>query len=153
MAGGAQLQTTTITSLDGEWRLGVDPENAGRDERWFEGSVPDTKAARVPGIIQEAFPYYHGVAWYCRQFEAPENPHEGGRFLLRFWAVDYISDVWVNGEYVGGHEGGEAPFVLDATGALHPEGENLLAVRVLCPTDEPIDGIKWVETPHIGKGG
>ena len=61
----------------------------------------------MPWIIQEAFPGYHGVAWYWRDFNAPANPHAGGRYLLRFWAVDYLAEVWLNGVHVGGHEGGE----------------------------------------------
>ena len=70
---------------------------------------------------------------------------------MRFWAVDYLAEVFVNGKPVGGHEGGEAPFVLDVTDAVVPGGENLLAVRVLNPTHEPIDGIVLNETPHRNK--
>ena len=65
---------------------------------------------------------------------APANPHAGGRYLLRFWAVDYLAEVWLNGTRVGEHEGGESPFVLDVTDAIRAGGNNLLAVRVLNPT-------------------
>lgn len=58
----------------------------------------------------DTFPGYHGVAWYWRDFAAPANPHQDGRYWLRFWAVDYKADVWLNGVPVGGHEGGETPF-------------------------------------------
>ena len=37
------------------------------------------------------------------------------------------------------------------TGMLHVGSPNLLAVRVLNPTDEPIDGIVLKETPHRNK--
>jgi len=140
-----------VLLLDGEWLLAVDPANVGRDEHWWDGPVPAARATRVPWIIQDAFPGYHGVAWYWRDFRAPANPHAGGRYLLRFWAVDYLADVWLNGVHLGGHEGGETPFVLDATAAIRPDAENRLAVRVLNPTDEPIDGIVLAETPHRNK--
>ena len=39
----------------------------------------------------------------------------GGRYLLRFKAVDYLAEIWVNGIYAGGHEGSETPFDLDVT--------------------------------------
>src|SRR5207248_855919 len=52
---------------------------------------------------------------------------------------------------VGGHEGGETPFVLDVTDAIRPGAVNRLAVRVLNPTNEPIDGILLKETPHRNK--
>jgi hypothetical protein len=73
------------------------------------------------------------------------------RYLLRFWAVDYMADVWLNDVYVGGHEGGETPFVLDVTEVINPLEKNRLAVRVLNPTNEPIDGIVLNETPHRSK--
>lgn len=65
--------------------------------------------------------------------------------------MDYLTDVWLNGIYVGDHEGGETPFVLDVTDAIKLGAENLLAVRVLNPTNEPIDGITLKQTPHRNK--
>jgi len=108
----------------------------------FEGAKP----AKVPWIIQEAFPGYHGVVWYSRDFTVPENPHTGGRTFLRFGQVDYLAEVWLNGVPVGGHEGGETPFVIDVTDAIKPGRENHLSVRVLNPTAQPIDGILLKET-------
>jgi len=140
-----------VIALDGRWLLAADPDNVGRDQQWWNEPVSDAKETKVPWIIQEVFPGYHGVAWYWRDFEVPVNPHKQGRYLLRFWAVDYMADVWLNGEYVGGHEGGETPFVLDVTDAIKPEVSNCLAVRVLNPTYEPIDGITLNETPHRNK--
>ena len=109
----------------------------------------EAKPTKVPWIIQDAFPGYHGVAWYWREFDASPNPHAGGRYLLRFWAVDYRAEVWLNGTRVGEHEGGETPFVLDVTDAIRTGAnkKNLLAVRVLNPTHERIDGIVLAETP------
>ena len=49
---------------------------------------------------------------------------------------------------IGGHEGSETPFVLDATDAVKPQASNLLAVRVLKPGDTPIDGYVLKEIPH-----
>ena len=109
-----------------------------------------TRETRVPSVIQEVFPGYHGVAWYWRTYTAPRHPLSGGRHLLRFWAVSYIAEVWVNGKRVGDHEGGESPFTLDVTDAVKP-GRNTLAVRVLNPTNEPIDGITLKQTPHRNK--
>jgi hypothetical protein len=143
---------TSVTSLDGQWLLAVDPQNVGRQEKWFEKQpVGAAKPAKVPWIIQETFPGYHGVAWYWRDFTAPELPREPARCLLRFWSVDYKADVWLNGLPVGDHEGAETPFVLDVSKAIRPGQRNRLAVRVLNPTHQAIDGIVLNETPHRNK--
>jgi len=176
-ARDAPAAISTVISLDGDqWLLATDPANVGRQQRWFETPWPEVedpsknqkgdlrsadspgsetrversgaKPARVPWIIQDAFPGYHGVAWYWRDFRAPAHPHAQGRYLLRFWAVDYLADVWLNGIHVGSHEGGETPFVLDVTNAIRPDAANHLAVRVLNPTNEPIDGIVLSLTAH-----
>jgi len=145
------LVSTMAVSLDGEWLLGTDPRNIGRDEKWYAGPVRAAKPAKVPWIIQDPFPGYHGVAWYWRDFVAQPNPHAQGRYLLRFWAVDYKAEVWLNGAYVGEHEGGETPFVVEVTDVIKRGRKNRLAVRVLNPTNEPIDGIVLAETPHRNK--
>lgn len=77
---------------------------------------------------------YMGVAWYSNFFRKP--PASGQRHvLLRFGAVDYFCEVYINGKLVGTHEGGYTPFTIDITGALRPEINELL-VRV---TDPPMD--------------
>ena len=140
-----------MQSLNGQWLLATDPENVGQEKRWFEeGPIEYAQNSTVPGIIQQTFPGYHGVVWYWRTFTPTEAPYPSGR-LLRFWGVDYLADIWLNGIYVGGHEGGETPFVLDVTDTIKPGVENLLAVRVLNPTNEPIDDITLKQTPHRNK--
>jgi hypothetical protein len=142
----------SVVSLDGSpWQLATDPRNVGREEKWFDAPRGDAKPTKVPSILQETLPGYHGVVWYWRDFTPPVNPHPQGRYLLRFWQVDYLADVWLNGVHVGKHEGGEDPFVLDVTDALRPNAANRVAVRVLNPTFEPIDGIKLEETPRRNK--
>ncbi|MBN2580641.1 MAG: hypothetical protein JXB10_16770 [Pirellulales bacterium] len=136
------------TSLDGAWSLATDPENMGCRQKWFSISLPGAKPTKVPSIIQEVFPAYHGVAWYARDFLAPVNPYPGGRYLLRFWQVDYLAEVWLNGIPAGRHEGGETPFVLDVTDQIKPGVANHLVVRVLNPTQEMIDGFCLNQTAH-----
>jgi beta-galactosidase/beta-glucuronidase len=135
------IHSTTLR-LDGDgWSMAIDPKNEGRAQKWYDTRPAASQPTQVPGVMQRHFPDYHGVAWYWRDFTAPANPHAGGRYLLRFHAVDYLAEVWVNGIRIGLHEGSEEPFALDATGAIKPDAHNLLAVRVLNPTDVAIDGI------------
>jgi hypothetical protein len=139
--------------LQNAWQIELDPQNIGRSAGWFRrGPSAAARPTKVPGLIQQIYPGQHGVAWYWTRFATPATFDDDERCLLRFNAVDYLAEVWVNGESVGEHEGGETPFTLDVTHALrHDGGANLLAVRVLNPTDEAIDGIVLGQTPHRNK--
>ncbi|MCL5098325.1 MAG: glycoside hydrolase family 2, partial [Candidatus Omnitrophica bacterium] len=148
----APIRATKLISLDGTWQLAVDPKNVGREEKWWESCRPEAKETKVPWVIQDAFPEYHGVAWYWKGFTAPMNPNLEGRYLLRFWAVDYLADVWVNGVHAGSHEGAETPFVIDVSSAIKPGETNLIAVRVLNVSNDRIDGMVLAEVPHRHKG-
>lgn len=148
----ADLPGCRVISLDGAgWQLAHDPANAGRRDNWWQQPRPDAKQTRVPWIAQDAFPGQHGVFWYWRDFTAPAALPPQGRAFLRFWAVDYKAEVWLNGTRIGEHEGGETPFSLDVTAALRPGAANRLAVRVVNPTHQPIDGLVLNETPHRNK--
>jgi hypothetical protein len=147
-----KAELTRVVSLHGEgWLLAPDPRNEGRQQNWSASPVKGARPTKVPWPIQDVFPDYHGVAWYWRDFTVPALADPEGRCLLRFHAVDYLAEVWLNGVAIGGHEGGETPFVLDATGAVKPGQVNRLAVRVLNPTYEPIDGIALKQTPSGAK--
>lgn len=150
--GGTGKKVSSSTQvLNGTWKLAIDPANAGKDEHWFDAIRPEAKEAPVPGIIQQVFPAYHGAAWYWNSFTVNCNNPSGNRLLIRFGAVDYLAEVWINGKYIGSYEGGETPFEFDITNAVKSEGENLLAVRVLNPTGKPIDGYVLNQTPHRNK--
>ena len=149
---GRGERATTIQALAEHWSLALDPRDHGRTDRWFD-RIPediDRRDALVPGTIQDIFLGRHGVAWYWSAFVPGRLPTQGERALLRFQAVDYLAEVWLNGHSLGRHEGGETPFTLDATEAL-VSGENLLVVRVLNPTKTLIDGLVLDQTPHSNK--
>src|SRR4051794_3016505 len=142
--------------LDSGWTLATDPSNQGREQGWFNNERPQINgtgavATPVPGVIQQLFPDYHGVAWYWLRFQPARPPAAHEHTYLRFAAVDYLAEVWVNGIQAGSHEGADTPFTFDVTTMLKPDGDNLLAVRVLNPTDEAIDGIILGQTPHRNK--
>jgi hypothetical protein len=147
----AALSSGGRQPLDGAWTIALDPSNTGRADRWF-AKIPavETQQTTVPGTIQQAFPSRYGVAWYWRSFTPPRQPEVGERVLIRFHAVEYLGEVWLNGHHLGSHEGGETPFSLDAGAALQPT-ENFLAVRIVSPTYTPIDGMMLRQIPHRNK--
>ena len=64
--------------LNGTWKLATDPDNAGRGDRWFEAIRPEAQDAPVPGVIQQVYPGYHGVAWYWHTLPVGAPTHTGG---------------------------------------------------------------------------
>lgn len=136
-----------MQTLNGNWQLALDPNNEGRAGNWFAVVLPEARPAPVPGIVQHVFPAHQGVAWYWHAFTPACLPGKSERCLLRFGAVEYLAEVWLNGIAAGGHEGAETPFELDVTALLRP-GENLLAVRVVKPGNERVDGLVLAEIPH-----
>ncbi|HXW82519.1 MAG TPA: glycoside hydrolase family 2 TIM barrel-domain containing protein [Acidimicrobiales bacterium] len=133
-----------------DWKICTDQANEGLAANWQSGVPRQAVAAPVPGIIQQVFPDYHGLAWYWSEL-APIPVSPGHRVLIRFESVDYAAKVWLNGHEIGSHEGDGVPFELDATEFFEPGQSNLLAVRVINPTDEPIDGLVLSEIPHSNK--
>lgn len=142
---------TTISFDGGGWLTAPDPGNQGREGSWYLEPRPESKPTRVPWTFLADFKNYHGVMWFWRSFAVSPNPLPHGRTLIRFWAVDYKADVWVNGVYAGGHEGAETPFTLDITAAVKPGLPNLIAVRVVNPDETPIDGLVLEQVPHRNK--
>ena len=136
--------------LEQDWYIAKDENDTGKAEGWERGIPSFAVRAKIPSVIQEFFPEYHGLAYYFCRFTPLLDRGEGERVLLRFGGVDYRADVYLNGTHLGTKECPEAPFSFDVTSLL-TEGENLLAVRVLNPTDRVIDGIHLQNVPHRNK--
>jgi beta-mannosidase len=77
--------------------------------------------------------------WYKNQFKVPENP--GKYAFLVFDGVDYFAKVWLNGKYLGEHEGYFGRFEFDISDYLNrdPGYENIIHVLVSSPWDKEPD--------------
>jgi hypothetical protein len=116
-------------SLDGEWRFVADPERV-----YGPRDLPEGEPVTVPGCweAQVARPYRIVTAWYHREVDVPPD-WPPGRMVLRFGAVMYACDVFVDGTRIGGHQGGYTPFSIDAHETLAPGRRHRLALRVVNP--------------------
>lgn len=128
----------TFLNLNGAWQFAFDDRDEGLTAGWqrpgtalpMQITVPFAYQTKLSGIGPTD--EIHPILWYRRGFEVPADMADR-RILLRFGAVDYQCDVFVNGQMVGSHAGGYTPFGFDITHALRP-GENDLCLRVV---DEP----------------
>ena len=141
--------------LDGNWTWAVDPyreglkgfhgADAGPSSRRFndfdageamkrdpnalyEYDMDQTASATMPQSFLTLSPqmrFYNGLVWFQRRFAA--HPQPARRAFLRFGSVDYRATIWLNGQYVGTHEGGFTPFAFEVTKLLR-EGDNRLTV-------------------------
>ncbi len=104
--------------LNGQWDFAFDEAGVGMDEGWMYRSnldrqitVPFVYQCELSGINDQRHSDY---VWYTRTVKIPAE-FEGSRVLLHFGAVDYKAKVWLNGQYLGEHEGGYTPFHFDIT--------------------------------------
>jgi hypothetical protein len=91
--------------------------------------VPYPVESALSGVME-----HHDRLWYRRQLTIPAAWH-GKQILLHFGAIDYESEVFVNGQRVGLHTGGYDPFSIDITSYLKRGDANELIVRVYDPTE------------------
>ncbi len=106
---------------------GILAEAGGREQP--EYSDRSWTRIEVPGTVNPIPDRAEKSAWYRTRFRLPAL-WSGRTVTLKFGAANYLADVWLNGHWLGYHEGGTTPFAFDATGAARPGEENVLAVRV-----------------------
>jgi beta-galactosidase len=141
-------------SLNAEWEIVFDHNNLGAKSKWHKNEVfeklADKRKIKVPSSWELIEKDYEGVAFYRHSFDVPEN-WDGKVIRLQFDAVNYLSEIWLNDEVVGYHEGGFTPFEFRVDKMIKAGQENVLILRVVGPiilSDKNIDGVKALETPQ-----
>lgn len=134
---------TTIT-LNGQWDFvsDLDPRYHEIHRAYHRPDRDRTHWTKVtvPGCWQkyaERYDIFEGVCWFAREFKVPAFT-KGNRAILRFGAVNYLCDVYINGNKAGSHEGGYTEFTVDVSQHLQAE-TNHIAVKV----DNRATTIKW----------
>ena len=113
--------------LNGIWEFSFDKPHF--DRRIL---VPFACETELSGIHDTSF---HNAVWYRRSFTLPDTMR-GKRIHLHFGAVDYTCRLWVNGQFIRTHTGGQCGFFADITDALAVSSENTI---VLEAQDDPTD--------------
>ncbi|MFZ5830232.1 MAG: glycoside hydrolase family 2 protein, partial [Planctomycetota bacterium] len=151
---GGIAEARETRSLDGQWEILFDRQNEGREAGWIRSEVfaahPQKRAIRVPSCWEEIEKDYEGVAFYRRTFEVPAQ-WAGKAVRMRFDAVNFMAEVWVNDQAVGMHEGGFTPFEFRVDQMLKPGETNVVTLRVAGPillTNKRIEGVGQMETPQ-----
>lgn len=86
--------------------------------------------------------------WYHNEIDVPNNLRKG-KVLLHFGAVDWRSEIFVNGNAAYTHEGGFNAFHVDITPFLRKGAKQKIEIKVWDPTDQgPQPRGKQIHNPH-----
>jgi beta-glucuronidase len=139
-----------ITNLDGRWQTIVDPYDVGyldyraqplknngafyknhkpqNESELVEYDFDTSEQLNVPGdwnTQRDSLFLYEGTVWYKRNFDYEKS--SGKRLFVHFGAANYQTDVFLNGEVLGHHEGGFTPFDFEITDWVKAQGNFLIA--------------------------
>jgi hypothetical protein len=146
-------------NLNGRWEFRFDAQDRGLSAGWEKpGAAGYDRTIVVPFPWESELSGIHQttgapkVGWYRRRFRVPNSFPVDRRVWLRFGAVDWRADIWVNGKKVVEHQGGYTPFEADISDAIARDRENVVVVRAFDPTDPGLPTGKQVGwyTPSSG---
>ena len=141
-----QLKRDNWQCLNGVWEYAI----ANDEPAKYTGEiiVPFSPESTLSGVGRQLLPGQ--TLWYRRNINFEKTP-EGKRLLLHFGAVDQYCEVFIDGEHVGGHEGGYWPFHFDITDFIGQTGNDVtLTVGVW---DNSETGIEAYGKQNLDRGG
>ncbi len=119
-------------NLNGQWNFIFDDENIGEKQKFYNNFpksknilVPFTYETKMSGINDQTI---HENIWYQKNINIQKNSKEENT-ILHFEGSDFITKVWINGNYVGMNIGGYHRFSFDITNFLI-EGDNNFTIKV-----------------------
>lgn len=119
-----QFVRSSWVNLNGQWGFGfedVDSKKALQGELPLVINVPFSYETKLSGINRKE---QHDTVWYSTKIQGKE----GKRSILHFEGVDYLAELYINGEYITCHIGAYRRFSVDVTDYL-TENENILVVK------------------------
>lgn len=131
----------SLSVRNSSWFEKIETESLGAfkpdfdDSSWDEHAVPGVENAMPAEPDNPKGPeLFDGGVYYRKKVSIPEN-WRGQTVRLASLGADYIADVWVNGQWVGWHEGGYSPFAFDISDKLVYGCDNVIFFR--------IDAMEW----------
>lgn len=115
--------------LKEDWYTMSDTYNRGEEEKWYQGfpgkgdrvSLPHASSASATSV------------WYYNKFTPDLNLTDGQRVIASFEGCQYYTKIWINGNYIGDHEGSYGKFSFDLTDFIREDEENMLVIMLFSP--------------------
>ncbi len=122
-------------TLNGTWEFGEtnDDESArylGSEAYPEKIVVPFARESKLSGIGRREFVKN---VWYRRTFAVPAA-WKSPRIRLHIGASDWRTQVWVNGDRMGEHTGGNVSFYFDITRVVKRDAENVVVIHAFDDT-------------------
>ncbi len=159
-----------ILSLNGEWRIKDDPLDRGKElgffspefdsSSWHDVNIPCHWEVEVP----EFYKKNPEIIWTRKEFLLEDigglRKLESKIIYLFFKGIFYYADVYLNGYFLGHHEGYFEPFGYIINSYL--KSENVLIIRVVCKKEKDLGSKKQIlgtfghwdaSDPHSNPGG
>ena len=128
-----QMVREKWASLNGLWDYAVVAADAEEPKDW-DGQilVPFCIESSLSGVGRRVSA--DEALWYSTTFKVP-SAWKKQRIMLNFEAVDWATEVYLNGKQVGRHTGGYTAFSFDVTPYLKKHGKQRLVLKVLDGTN------------------
>ena len=128
-----QMMRENWLNLNGMWDYAISAKDASKPGV-YDGQilVPFAVESALSGVGRTLTA--DDALWYSREFTVPKQ-WKDQRILLNFGAVDWKTEVYVDGKLAGEHVGGYDPFSFDITDLLSKGKKHNLTVKVLDQTD------------------
>lgn len=127
-----QIVRADWQNLNGLWSYAITAADAKNFKSEGQILVPFAVESSLSGV--QRYVGKEKALWYERSFIVPKQ-WKNKNVLLHFGAVDWQSDLWVNGQKVGQHKGGYTPFSYDITKYLNKSGKQTVRLRVWDASD------------------
>ena len=117
------LVRESYINLNGLWQFQIVPKGVNHNEDWHDIVVPfavGSNLSLVPRVLKP-----NEDLWYKKTFKYEKTKD---KTILHFEAVDQVCWVFLNGSFIGKHEGGYNPFSFDVSEII--EANNELIVKV-----------------------
>ena len=119
-------------NLNGVWEFKFDSNDIGVSNKWFNSKTNFEKKINVPfpwgsklsNLNDEA-----DIGWYKKNITVPEN-WKSKKTYLTIGASDWETSIWLDGQFIGSHQGGYVPFSFDLTPFLKYGKAQSLVIRV-----------------------
>lgn len=128
-----------LTQNDGLCNLAV--EAVGFDDNaWETVTLPHTwnavdGASGRTGVDEGGEHYYRGLGAYRKNYVFPSELL-GKKIYIEFEGANTVTEIYINEQFVGRHEGGYSAFRFDITDYVRFGADNIIAVKVNnAPTD------------------